>query len=72
MDKARQGRTSIIVTHRLSSVRHAHAIAVMHGGAVQEVGSHEQLVTLKGAYYRLLHASNTNERNNTENNNIDT
>ncbi|XP_041375197.1 phosphatidylcholine translocator ABCB4-like [Gigantopelta aegis] len=58
MDKARRGRTCIIVTHRLSTVRNAHKIAVMHEGAVQELGSHTELMNHRGAYYRRIHKQN--------------
>lgn len=47
------GRTSVIVAHRLSTVRHADAIAVIDGGRVVEQGSHEELMTAGGRYSRL-------------------
>ena len=42
------------VTHRLSTVRNADKIVMMHQGAIVEVGSHDELVALKGRYYALL------------------
>jgi len=46
-------RTTIIIAHRLSTVRNADRIAVLDGGIISEVGSHEQLVQAKGLYSRL-------------------
>ena len=47
------GRTSFIVAHRLSTIRHADRILVMENGAVVEQGSHEELMEKHGAYYAL-------------------
>lgn len=48
-----KNRTSLIIAHRLSTIRDADKIVVLDGGAVAEVGSHEELLEKKGAYYRL-------------------
>lgn len=48
-----KGRTSIVIAHRLSTVRYADRIAVMHHGELRELGSHEELLKRKGIYYRL-------------------
>uniref|UniRef100_H2ZPB9 Bile salt export pump n=1 Tax=Ciona savignyi TaxID=51511 RepID=H2ZPB9_CIOSA len=51
LDAARAGRTSIVVAHRLSTVKNADQIAVVDNGVVVEVGTHEQLIATKGAYF---------------------
>ena len=50
------GRTTIVIAHRLSTVRNADRIAVLDGGRVVELGSHEELVAGGGLYSRLSEA----------------
>ncbi|MDE7261335.1 MAG: ABC transporter ATP-binding protein/permease [Oscillospiraceae bacterium] len=47
------GRTSFVVAHRLSTIRSAGRILVIHNGQIQESGTHEELMALKGEYYSL-------------------
>lgn len=54
LNKFFKGRTSIIVAHRLSTVRDADQIIVLDKGKVVEVGTHEDLSEKKGAYYHLV------------------
>uniref|UniRef100_A0A3Q2PDC0 ATP binding cassette subfamily B member 11 n=1 Tax=Fundulus heteroclitus TaxID=8078 RepID=A0A3Q2PDC0_FUNHE len=54
LDKAREGRTCIVIAHRLSTIQNSDIIAVMSRGFVIEKGSHDQLMALKGAYYKLV------------------
>ncbi len=49
-----KGKTAIIVAHRLSTVKHADQIIVLHKGQIVEVGSHKDLVKQKGNYYQLV------------------
>ena len=51
---AQVGRTSIVVAHRLSTIRHADCIAVVQDGQVTESGTHASLMAEKGAYYSLV------------------
>lgn len=54
IEKLVEGRTSVIVAHRLSTVRKADRILVMHHGHLREEGRHEELVALNGIYARLV------------------
>jgi subfamily B ATP-binding cassette protein MsbA len=51
-----QGRTSLVIAHRLSTIEHADVIVVMQAGEVVEIGTHEALMKLQGAY-TALHAA---------------
>jgi len=48
-----EGRTSIMIAHRLSTVQRANKIIVMHKGKVREIGSHQQLLANRGIYWKL-------------------
>ncbi|XP_060888922.1 bile salt export pump-like [Labrus mixtus] len=54
LDKAREGRTCIVIAHRLSTIQNSDMIAVMSRGFLMEKGTHDQLMALQGAYYKLV------------------
>ena len=53
LDKAREGRTSIVIAHRLSTIYNADCIAVIKGGKVVELGTHSELLQKRGMYFKL-------------------
>ncbi|PON43566.1 ABC transporter [Parasponia andersonii] len=54
IDKISSGRTTIVIAHRLATVRNSHAIAVLDRGSVIEIGNHRQLMEKAGAYFNLI------------------
>nr|XP_021504022.1 multidrug resistance protein 1B isoform X2 [Meriones unguiculatus] len=56
LDKAREGRTTIVIAHRLSTVRNADVIAGFEDGVIVEQGNHDELMRDKGIYFRLVMA----------------
>lgn len=55
LDNAMVGRTTVVVAHRLSTIRHAHAIAVVQNGTIVEMGNHDTLMAHgSGAYVALV------------------
>uniref|UniRef100_A0A8B9KNV3 ATP-binding cassette, sub-family B (MDR/TAP), member 5 n=1 Tax=Astyanax mexicanus TaxID=7994 RepID=A0A8B9KNV3_ASTMX len=56
LDDARQGRTCIVIAHRLTTVQNADIIAVIQNGQVVEQGMHSELMAKQGAYYALVNA----------------
>jgi subfamily B ATP-binding cassette protein MsbA len=53
LDRLIQGRTTLVIAHRLSTVRHADRLVVMDGGHIVETGTHEELLGVDGLYKRL-------------------
>lgn len=53
MDRLMAGRTVFVIAHRLSTVRNSDLIVVLAKGRIIEQGTHEQLLSLKGMYYKL-------------------
>jgi ABC-type multidrug transport system fused ATPase/permease subunit len=54
LKKIREGKTNIIVSHRISSVHHADKIFVLQQGQLAESGTHEELLAHKGLYFELV------------------
>ncbi|TPX63436.1 hypothetical protein SpCBS45565_g06615 [Spizellomyces sp. 'palustris'] len=54
LDRAAQGRTTIVIAHRLSTIRNADNIIVMDQGRIIETGTHHSLVAKEGGFYRKL------------------
>ena len=48
-----EGRTSIVIAHRLSTIQRADRILVMHKGQLRESGTHQELLALRGIYWKL-------------------
>ncbi len=59
MSRLREGRTSFVIAHRLSTVRGADTILVMDHGAIVEQGTHEELLAKRGFYYDLYNSQFT-------------
>ncbi|HBY64260.1 MAG TPA: antibiotic ABC transporter ATP-binding protein [Solibacterales bacterium] len=53
LDRLVAGRTSIVIAHRLSTIQRADRAFVMHKGRLREVGTHQELLALRGIYWKL-------------------
>jgi ATP-binding cassette subfamily B protein len=53
LERMVEGRTSVLIAHRLSTVQRAETILVMHKGQLREMGSHQQLLAERGLYWKL-------------------
>ena len=62
LDKAKQGRTTIVIAHRLSTIKNADLIVGLERGEVVEYGTHNELMQRKGLYYELVTAQTEKEK----------
>ena len=60
------GRTTIIIAHRLSTVKNADCIVAVSQGKVTETGTHDELMARKGVYYQLVMLQNLAEKEKNE------
>ncbi len=63
LDRAKEGRTTIVIAHRLSTIRNADLIIGLDRGEVMEHGTHDDLMERKGLYYELVTAQQRKEQN---------
>jgi ATP-binding cassette subfamily B protein len=59
--KRMENKTSVFISHRVSSIQHCNQILVLDQGQLTENGNHSELLKLKGAYYRLYQIQNQRE-----------
>ncbi|AST91965.1 ABC transporter ATP-binding protein [Sutcliffiella cohnii] len=63
LEKMRKGRTTIAIAHRLSTIQDADQILVLHQGEIVERGTHQQLLSKEGLYYKMYLLQNGNAEN---------
>ena len=56
IEKITDGKTAIIIAHRLNTIRNADHILVLNNGKVEELGTHQELLSSKGVYFKLYGA----------------
>jgi ABC-type multidrug transport system fused ATPase/permease subunit len=60
LENLMKDRTTLVVAHRLSTIRNADLICVLHEGQIVEQGNHDQLLARNGYYRRLIEMQQTN------------
>lgn len=54
LDRVMQGRTTLVIAHRLSTVKNANVVCVVDAGKIVEMGTHDELLQLGGIYKKLV------------------
>lgn len=62
VDRVMEGRTSLVVAHRLSTIQRCDRIIVLHHGELREIGSHAELLSMRGLYWRLYQLQYSDEK----------
>lgn len=62
VERVMQERTSLVVAHRLSTIQRCEKIIVLHHGELREIGTHQQLLRMKGLYWRLYQLQYADEK----------
>lgn len=70
LDKAAEGRTTIVIAHRLSTIKTSNNIVVLVDGRIAEQGTHNELISRNGPYLSLVEAQRINEENENEANEL--
>ena len=63
LERMVEGRTSVLIAHRLSTVQRAETILVMHKGQLREMGSHQELLAQRGLYWKLYQLQYKDQEN---------
>jgi ATP-binding cassette subfamily B protein len=63
LERLVEGRTSVLIAHRLSTVQRAETILVMHKGVLREMGSHQELLAQRGLYWKLYQLQYKDQEN---------
>jgi len=63
LERMVEGRTSVLIAHRLSTVQRADTILVMHKGQLREMGSHQELLAQRGLYWKLYQLQYKDQEN---------
>lgn len=66
LDKARKGRTTLVIAHRLDTVKSVDRVVVIDKGQICEIGTHAELMEAKGIFYQMVTAQSENKEENEE------